>query len=428
MKKILSLLALLSLAVVLTGCTEDNTGDTSPITIVSSDTEFNSPGGEGVISFDAKARPKVESNEEWLTIGSITDTDVTFSVDTNESMSGRGATVTLTVDNKSQEVSVWQSGSIFNLGVLSLTLGAEAEEKVLDVNTYIDNSGITISTGGATWLDVTLADNKVTFKPTLNNSAERSTVVSFDLGSRVIKLDVKQLDRGYVDNYDVVIPREGTAKITAQSALNSVTSAWIVSSAGSWLTASRNGNTIDLSAAPAPNNTGSANTTTVSITGSSQTLAVINVRYEIYSYDFYLGPWTMVYGNTNTELAVELKVNVQGESYKMELDGFDVIVDYDHWTGNLSLVYQYLGQNADDQYVHLCPGDGSYYTWKEGVGFDLVYNRNEASNAFTFTDNGVWGGGSEATNFSLIGFDTITPAAGGNTEIASYPRLSRFYR
>lgn len=166
-------------------------------------------------------------------------------------------------------------------------------------------------------------------------------------------------------------------------------------------------------------------------TESSGTLSG-RVSDEFVPYDFYLGTWTLPHGYGNPAVGypnatVTLVKKERNRSYYMtdlSRQGYDIEIEWNRSTGNLSMTFQYLGAYGSN-FAYLCPWDSDlgFFTWGDGIGFDLIYaNREDASPILQFVDNGVWG--SYIVRSVIIQAFSGTPSS--NTSVGWIERIVNF--
>lgn len=153
-------------------------------------------------------------------------------------------------------------------------------------------------------------------------------------------------------------------------------------------------------------------------TGDGVNISMNGELIENYvSYDKFIGTWTLSYAdkdeNPFTE-TVSLIEKVANKSYTMSGLAYDIEVGFNKRSGNLSIVYQYLGIYSSIFYAYLCPVDGTYVYWADDHGLNAVHNGDVDHLVLTFKDNGKIG---DLTGFFMFLFYTSTP---GSSSAAGY--------
>lgn len=144
-------------------------------------------------------------------------------------------------------------------------------------------------------------------------------------------------------------------------------------------------------------------------------------------YDTFLGDWylTYYYGT----VPVSIVAQEEGVSFTLTGLTFDLTLNYDKSTGQLSLTTQYVGRYGN-YYVFLCPWDADlgYLTWGDGYGFNIVYNGDEVNPVLSFENNGAWVG-YDITSFLFCTFSSATASSSTRVgTLAQYPYLESLHK
>lgn len=141
-------------------------------------------------------------------------------------------------------------------------------------------------------------------------------------------------------------------------------------------------------------------------------------------YDTFLGDWIFSYNNGSSAANVTIETLSEGQSFTLTGLPYDLDLDYNKRTGQLSLTTQYVGRYSS-YYIYFCPWDASegYLTWTSGAGFDIVYNGDEANPVLTFVDNGVWGS-YDVNSLLFYAFSSSTASSSSTVgSLYQYPYL-----
>ncbi|MDO4163955.1 MAG: BACON domain-containing protein [Bacteroides sp.] len=162
MKKYIYLFLTISCLTGLVACSDDDNeyvSGSSSIQIVSSDVLFQAAASEGTVVFSATGDVTVSTDRDWCT-ASISGNTVNVSVPENGNLEGRAALLTLYCGSDSVNVSVQQTGLVFQVSAGSsiITDSNEAHSVTYDVNT---NVNLTISTD-SDWFTASVDGDELT--------------------------------------------------------------------------------------------------------------------------------------------------------------------------------------------------------------------------------------------------------------------------
>ncbi|OUN78059.1 hypothetical protein B5G09_04390 [Alistipes sp. An54] len=440
MKKITLLLFTAVCALAFAGCNdEDEPTTTVSLEIVSSDIGFEAPGGTGTISLNTTATAvEAVSDKAWLTIDSATPSGVTYTVGEHDNALQRSAKITITAMDQSRQVTILQNGTRFDISADPIELdptGRTASTVAYD--TSLDTPPqISIPEDAATWLSASAADGTISLTATLNYTGKRSTTITVTEGWKPVEIQVSQDMVSLVDKSSVVLDREAaTVTVTATEYMEYVGADWSVSTDATWLTLTK-GQSDSFTVKVEENTSGAQRTGTIDVKSSNgDVLCTVTVSQKIYSYEFFLGEWTMHYSDSDSGKATTLKVtlaaNEDRTGYTASGLYYDIVLGYDDSgsTPKLTMLRQYITYNGT-YYVYLCPWDAmsGYYTWGEGYGADLIYNMKESDQQLLFQDNGAWG--DHAVNsFMIYAFKSMTTSSSTAAgSYARYPLITSFTR
>lgn len=187
---------------------------------------FTAKGGEGIITYalkgeDATILPEISSNKEWLTIGNVTSTETTFSVERNRTAEKRnakiavsymGSELTVFVDQAaaSNEVTLTVDNSVVKSGeAVTFTVIYEEEDVTADAtihanytNEEVSNPYTTSESGDlsfyAKYNGITSKICSVTVVPAYAPEfPEDANVECFDFNQRILIVDHTGLGCSY---------------------------------------------------------------------------------------------------------------------------------------------------------------------------------------------------------------------------------------
>lgn len=406
-----------------TACNDDE-DEVQPVTleVVQSDVDFAAVGGNGTIKLNcAEARVTATADKSWVTITSVTPAAVQFVVAESGESLIRTATITITAGAATQAVSVLQQPA--TMDIENQTIEVDPTGQTATTITYDTSMAsapvVTIPEDGQ-WLKVTAEAGKLSFTGDLNYKGVRETVVTVEQGWKPVEITVTQ---DMVNLVTFEVPEENDRDAisvecvpTEYMALTSGN--WEVQSPNEWITVTKTetGCTVDV----AENDSGAVRTSEVNVLIDGEVLMTYTFTQKIYSYNFFLGEWTMNYDGGTTK-KITFAEHEPGVSYYMNgLTYNNVVVTYEviDDVPVLKTEVQYMGYHeAKGYYVWFTmrSATGSY-AYVAGYGMNFVYNMNESAQTLITEDNGVW-----ATGVAGFSFNYFTgPEASSSTNAAKY--------
>lgn len=430
MKKITLLLFTAVCALAFAGCNDDEPSTAVSLEIVSSDIGFEASGGTGTISLNTTA-PSIEaaSDKSWLTIDTASPSGVTYTVGVNDNALQRSAKITITAADQSRQVTILQNGARFDISAdpIEMDPTGQTVAKIAYDTSLTTPPEVSIPEDAAAWLSATASDGTINLTATLNYTGKRSTTITVTEGWKPVEIPVSQDMVSLVDVSSIALDRNAaTVTVTATEYMSIVGDSWSVSTEDEWITLAKD-QTNSFTVSVDENTSGAVRTGSVDVKlDNGDVLCTIAVSQKTYSYEFFLGEWTMHYTDSDSDEPVTLKVTLSATedqtSYTVTGLYYDIVLGYDD-SGSvpkLTMLRQYVTYNGS-YYVFLCPWDAEsgYYTWGEGYGADLIYNMDESDQQLLFQDNGAWGD-HEVNSFMLYAFESTTTSS--STSVGSYAR------
>lgn len=377
-----------------TACNDDD-DDVQPITleVVQSDVDFAAAGGNGTIKLNgAESGVTATSDKAWVTITGATPQAVQFAVAESSEPLIRTATITIKAGVATQTVSILQQPATMDIEnqIIEVDPTGQTPTTITYDTSMASAPVVTIPEDGQ-WLKVTAEAGKLTFVGDLNYKGVRETVVTVEQGWKPVQFTVTQ-DMVNLVTFEVpeMNDRDAITVECIPTEYMAMTSGnWEVQSPNDWITITKTetGCTVEV----AENDSGAVRTSEVNVLIDGEVLMTYTFAQKIYSYNFFLGEWTMNYDGGKT-LTITLTENEPGVSYYMNGLSFNnVVLNYvDGDAPMLSMVVQYMGLDKKGNYVYLTMrnASGSYY-WGAGYGANWVYNMSESSQALQFQCNGV---------------------------------------
>ena len=428
MKKAYLFLLTVACPLVYTGCSDDDDTTAAVFEIVSSDIGFDAAGGTGsIVLRTSETAVDAISDKSWLTVTDATSSAVSYSVAENADALQRSAKITISAGTMSRVVTILQNGALFDISTQSVELDPTGQSPYrIEYDTSMASvPEVMIPQEAAQWLSATVENGKISLTAGLNYTGARSAVITITQGWKPVEITVTQEMVDLLDVKELTFDRESaTVTVTPTEYLALAASSWDVATDDAWITLSKDGDEA-FAVEVSENTTGSFRSGTIDLkSDSGEVLFSLNVSQKIYSYEFFLGTWTMNYNDGST-LAVTLVEDSPGESYLLNgwrYNGVEVSYVDTGTEAYLSIVTQYMGYTGT-YYVYICPLFGTSLTWTTGVGMNFVYTND---NTLTAEDNGVRG---DVMGFQVAAF-TASPAsssgyAGG---FASYQNITSLTR
>lgn len=433
MKKTIFFLFTVVCTLAFAGCDDDDTTVESSLEIVSSDIGFEAAGGSGsILLMTSEASIKAVSNKSWLTIDSATPTTVSYTVAENTDALQRSAKITIAAGTASSEVTILQNGCRFELSSDPVTMdpAGETPSYIAFDTTLGSDPQISIPQDAAEWLSASVEEQQIKLTASLNYTKSRSTVITITQGWKPVEITVTQEVVDLLDTQALNLDREAQAStVSATKYMALFGDSWTVSSEDSWITLTE---VVDGSfdVTVSENTTGKLRTGTVQVkSDAGEILSTVEVTQKIYSFEFFLGTWTMNYGS-NQSVQVTLSEDPQDASvYLMTGLKYPIYLEYEDLgeTAALSITCpQFIGivsyttsSNKGTAYLYLCPTTTSATSFNTatGIGYDCIYNLNETSQtlipqpnaATSITINGLIFAGQDTSSGSWINFGNYHP-------------------
>lgn len=197
MKKIFNILMIAIIAgVAFTACDDDDdkwVGDgTSTLSILSRETSFPAAASQGSIVVDTTDPVTVTSSDQGWVTTAVSGNTISVSVTENTSLDGRSSTLTIKAGSKTAEISVIQSGLIFDMGgVLNIGSGDDATTLTYPFKT---NAPVTVTTD-ADWCTALIVDDALVVSMTENSTGHvRRCNIFYKVGTIEDRIPVAQCD------------------------------------------------------------------------------------------------------------------------------------------------------------------------------------------------------------------------------------------
>lgn len=417
MKRIYYIISALFLAAaVFTGCSKDEIEE-KYLDVIESDVDFQASGGTGVISLSTNAdRVIASSNEYWLRITSASPEAVEFEVSDHSGEFSRAARISVYGGGITRQIVVSQMGVVF-------AIGSEDIENGISINPEGGQTEIAYSLNSSSapkiyiadsWLEAVVDESgKIIFSAQTNLSgAARSTTVRIVASWKAVELTVSQDRVPLLDTKEFAFDRDAVQEIvnTTQWAASME---WSVSTDASWITVEKTSDgAISLSVSE---NTSGANRSgeVYMLNAGGDVVETISISQKMWSYNFFLGQWTL--NSSDGNVPVIFEEDVYEESYIMyvydeSFGAFPIFVTYDGETATMNMKTQYVDELTgliDGYYFWWCGAFGTSLTWSTDAGMNMVFNMNEESQALECEDDGTYS--SAVEGFLLYVFSSETP-------------------
>ncbi len=398
----------------LAGCSKEEVkyDDSSSIKILTSDRDFPTAGGKGVITYSitdgAYADVKVKSSRTWLTIDSATDGRVEFSVSESSDAFARSGDITIGFDDDKQVVTVLQSGLVFGFDQNGKTINLDPTGVTVQEIPYTSSGIMPSFLGVPEWLNVEAVldvenprEGVIIFDAELNltNTMREATI---EIGNiwKEVKVYVRQdaasgtgiakfnCDASACTSDPIVIAEY------AKSALGN----WSVESGDDWLTVNKSGDSFTISVME--NTTGAVRKGGVRLlNGINEVVATLKVEQTDFNIDSVGGLFEFVsnnwwnYGMTivkDEKRANGLKASLLNSDGKKISEGTAIKLDYVPYgeaapkilmkvPQNLGLGIDYNGAENNMKMTALTEG---YYLALDECHYEMTYIGENGSKMF----------------------------------------------
>lgn len=435
-KYIYLLMAVCTLA--FAGCNDDDDPVAPVLEIVTSDIGFDAAGGTGTITLKSTDAFSAVSDKGWLTITGTTATAINYSVAESSEALQRAANITVTAGNQRKSITILQQGAIFTVGTEPISVDPTGKSPtVIAYDTSMQSAPeVTIPENATGWLSSSVADGKITLNATLNYTGARSTVITVRQAWKPVEITVTQDMVDLVDTKQIARDREAATDIvvTPTEYLAMASATWDVQTDDAWITLNKEADKFTVSLTE--NTSGALRNGTIKVvSGEGEELTLISVSQKIYSYEFFLGVWIMVYAESQG-IPVTFAEDPEGPTgYIADIDGFEVFIGYEDrgTTAALTIttpqymgLYNYTSGGVPAQAnIFLLPTTttGTNFNTATGLGYDCIYNLDEAqqillpqANAVTtaagLTINGLILAGQNTVTNSWVNFGNYHPFIG----------------
>lgn len=419
------------------GCNDDDDPTATALEIVESEIGFDAAGGNGKITLRTSASTvQAVSDKGWLTISKATPESVTYSLVANSDALQRAANITVTAGGVSRVVTILQSGAMFDISSDPVAVSPSGETpSYIAYDTSLATMPEVTVPSDAKWLKASVEEGRIKLEADLNYTGARNTVIKIVQGWKPVEIPITQEMVDLVDTKQIARDREAAdIVVTPTEYLAMASATWDVQTADDWITLNKEADKFTVTLTE--NTSGALRRGTVKVvSGEGTELFTIPVSQKIYSYEFFIGNWTMVYNNNKKAAAVTLTANEDRTGYIMSGLALDMELGYvDSGSApKLTWVMQYLGSANASTHYFLCPwylaGEGNF-TWLAGAGADLIYSMDETNQVLVLKDNGVGAASDVITDSFLIAvFNTFPPSSGGYVSApVQYPYISGFAR
>lgn len=419
MKRIYYIISALFLAAaVFTGCSKDEIEE-KYLDVIESDVDFQASGGTGVISLSTNAdRVIASSNEYWLRITSASPEAVEFEVSDHSGEFSRAARISVYGGGITRQIVVSQMGVVFAIGSEDIEDGIiiNPEGGQTEIAYSLNSSSVPKIYIADSWLEAGVDESgKIIFSAQTNLSgAARSTTVRIVASWKAVELTVSQDRVPLLDTKEFAFDRDAVQEIvnTTQWAASME---WSVSTDASWITVEKTSDgAISLSVSE---NTSGANRSgeVYMLNAGGDVVETISISQKMWSYNFFLGQWTL--NSSDGNVPVIFEEDVYEESYIMyvydeSFGAFPIFVTYDGETATMNMKTQYVAELTgliDGYYFWWCGAFGTSLTWSTDAGMNMVFNMNEESQALECEDDGTYS--SAVEGFLLYVFSSETPTS-----------------
>lgn len=432
MKKIYFIFFVSACSLAFAGCSDDDV-PSDVLEIVSSDIGFDAAGGTGsIVLRTLGSAVNAVSDKSWLTITATTASKVSYTVAESSQALQRSAKITISAGTMSRVVTILQNGALFDISTQSVELDPTGQSPYrIEYDTSMASvPEVMIPQDAAQWLSATVENGKISLTAGLNYTGARSAVITITQGWKPVEITVTQEMVDLLDVKGLAFDRESaTVTVTPTEYLALATSSWDVATDDAWIVLSKDGDEA-FAVEVSENRTGSFRSGTIDLkSDSGEVLFSLNVSQKIYSYEFFLGTWTMNYGSgqrvsvtlardpddVQGYLMTGLRYNVhvgyedRGETAALTITCPQFIMTTDYTTSS--------GGGTANLYLFPTTTSANQFNSSEGIGYDCIYNLNEASQTLTvqanattsITINGLIFAGQDVSSDSWINFGNYHP-------------------
>ena len=212
MKKLYSLLMLLTMCVAFIGCSDDNDDVTEQtLQVVSSDLNFDVNGGTGTIEFDSALPVTATSGAEWCTVA-VNGNTVNVTVSVNPRMESRSTVVTLTNGADETQIPIYQEGDILDTTMTQSNITFDIEGGEVSYR-LISNWDIELTGFDESWVTYTLKNGTLTIRAEQlpENMKYRSCNVKLVTGIHTMNYTITQMNRDITGTWNCYINGGATA-------------------------------------------------------------------------------------------------------------------------------------------------------------------------------------------------------------------------
>lgn len=433
MKKAYLFLLTVACPLVYTGCSDDDDTTAAVFEIVSSDIGFDAAGGTGsIVLRTSETAVDAISDKSWLTVTDATSSAVSYSVAENADALQRSAKITISAGTMSRVVTILQNGALFDISTQSVELDPTGQSPYrIEYDTSMASvPEVMIPQEAAQWLSATVENGKISLTAGLNYTGARSAVITITQGWKPVEITVTQEMVDLLDVKELTFDRESaTVTVTPTEYLALAASSWDVTTDDAWITLSKDGDEA-FAVEVSENTTGSFRSGTIDLkSDSGEVLFSLNVSQKIYSYEFFLGTWTMNYGSGQRVSVTLAQDPDDAQAYLMTGLRYNVHVGYEDRGETAALTItcpQFImttdyttssGGGTANLYLFPTTTSATGFNRSEGIGYDCIYNLNETSQTLTsqpnaatsITINGLIFAGQDVSSGSWINFGNYHP-------------------
>ncbi|MDR1273673.1 MAG: hypothetical protein LBK12_03905 [Odoribacteraceae bacterium] len=269
MKNRIAYMLTLLLALLVASCGTDKYDGTFEATQIlveeSNAGSFPAAGGSGTIVLATGEKFTATSDQEWCRL-SVSGATITVSVDTNKSVSGRTAMITLAAGSKRNYIPVSQSPVFFEWSVDASNFPANGGETLLAITAPMPFA----VTSEQPWCRAILSENAATITVDTNYTAvERTTFVTVSVGEKYNQFTVRQapVTLEVISNMNAFAAAGGTGSIEVTTPVK-----FSATSNQDWCETSISGNTVAVTVRQ--NTVTAPRTATITIAAGEKNIAI----------------------------------------------------------------------------------------------------------------------------------------------------------